>query len=373
MNFNTSGIKYLGSKKSLLENIYNITKDLSINTVFDGFAGSTRVGQLFKNYGKTVISNDINIWSKVFGECYLVNNKPRGYFVPLIAELNLLNPKSGWFSKNYGGIDNDGSSVQLDGCKRIWQMHVTNKLDAIRDTIDEWVELKKIDEIDKSVLLTSLIMALDKVDSTLGHQVSYLREWSPRSYKQLELIVPDFNLDNLPHQCICGNTLELNGNIEVDLAYFDPPYGSSNDIMPSSRVRYGQYYHLWKTVILNDRPELIGKIKKRIDANVENTFSTFEDYRKDENDKFLAQTAIESLFLNSKSKFVLFSYNTNSRVPVPNIIDFLTVNNFHFTLYSFEYRKNIMASMVSSEDWMSLKDKTNQEIMILVDNANIRL
>ena len=46
---------------------------------------------------------------------------------------------------------------------------------------------------------------------------------------------------------------------DVDLAYYDPPYGSNNDKMPPSRVRYASYYHVWTTIIQNDRPELFGK------------------------------------------------------------------------------------------------------------------
>ena len=52
------------------------------------------------------------------------------------------------------------------------------KLDAIR----EYIENNNFNSIDKSVLLTSLIFALDKVDNTLGHFTSYLSKWSTRSY-----------------------------------------------------------------------------------------------------------------------------------------------------------------------------------------------
>ena len=60
------------------------------------------------------------------------------------------------------------------------------KLDAIR----EYIECNNFNEIDKNVLLTSLIFALDKVDNTLGHFTSYLSNWSARSYNDLILTVP---------------------------------------------------------------------------------------------------------------------------------------------------------------------------------------
>jgi len=78
----------------------------------------------------------------------------------------------------------------------MWQKHNTMKLDAIRDEID----LIAADEIEKSVLITSLMLALDKVDNALGHQCSYLREWSPRSYKNLFLEVPELITDESNNQ-----------------------------------------------------------------------------------------------------------------------------------------------------------------------------
>jgi len=62
----------------------------------------------------------------------------------------------------------------------MWQLHNTMKLDAIREEIDIITD----DEIKRAVLLTSLILAMDKVDNSVGHQVSYLRQWAPRHIRQ---------------------------------------------------------------------------------------------------------------------------------------------------------------------------------------------
>ena len=40
-----------------------------------------------------------------------------------------------------------------------------SKLDAIRDKIEKL----KLNDIDKAVIITSLLFALDSIDSTLGH------------------------------------------------------------------------------------------------------------------------------------------------------------------------------------------------------------
>lgn len=366
-NFSTEAIKYMGSKQKILPYIWNTISDLNVKSVLDGFAGSTRVSQFFKNNGISVLSNDLNIWSKVFGECYLLNNKPISFFEPLILELNSKKPTHGWFSEYYGGLDNNGSSVQEDGRKRIWQIHNTMKLDAIRETIDHWDREGRISAIDKSVLLTSLILALDKVDSSLGHQVSYLNKWSARSFNPLTLKVPSFVLNNTQNKVTNLDIFDiLKNSSNYDLAYFDPPYGSANDIMPSSRVRYGQYYHLWKTVILNDKPSLKGKASKRADADAARTFSVFEDYQKNDKGVFNAQVAIEKLITATHSKYILLSYSTTSRVPIPGILDFLEKSNYEFSIQYIDYSKNIMAGLQSSQEWANLANKENKEILLLI-------
>ena len=172
----TEGIKYAGSKLRLLPHILQLAQKVQAHSVFDGFAGTTRVSQAFARMGYRVIANDIAMWSKVFGLCYLKNKKDTAYYQPMIDHLNALPGKDGWFTEQYGGLANGGTSAQPDGLKKPWQIHNTRKLDAIRDEIDAM----NLDEIEKSVLLTSLILALDQVDNTLGHFASYLSDWSPR-------------------------------------------------------------------------------------------------------------------------------------------------------------------------------------------------
>ncbi|MBA3768128.1 MAG: DNA adenine methylase, partial [Acidobacteria bacterium] len=224
----TEGIKYAGSKKSLIPVILRLIEPLQVRTIFDGFTGTTRVAQALKRAGYTVIANDVAVWSKEFATCYLLNRHAPSHYEPMIGHLNRLPGKRGWFSEYYGGERNGGSSIQKDGKKRIWQLHNTMKLDAIRDEIDVIAQ----DEVEKSVLLTSLMLALDKIDSTVGHQVSYLRQWATRAFQEMTLRVPGLIVDDHPHKVFQEDIFSLlphaTAAAAVDLAYYDPPYGSSN-------------------------------------------------------------------------------------------------------------------------------------------------
>lgn len=358
----TEGIKYAGSKLKLLPYILELANKTKAKTVFDGFAGTTRVSQGFAQTGYKVISNDISVWSKTFGICYLKNKQHKTDHKKIIEHLNNLPVKNGWFTENYGGLANDNLSTMLDGLKKPFQIHNTQKLDAIRDEIDNL----DLDEIEKSVLLTSLILALDKVDSTIGHYVSYLNKWSPRSYKTLELKVPQFFESEKEHEVFQGDIFETIKNIKTDLAYFDPPYGSNNEKMPPSRVRYASYYHLWTSIILNDKPQIFGKAKRRKDTSDRDAGSVFEDFRQNESGKFVATQAIEKLLAETNAKYIILSYSSGGRATAENLFEILENAGKIIDFVKIDYKQNVMASMRWTNDWTREAEKKNQEFLFLV-------
>ena len=266
----TQGIKYAGSKLKLLPYILDLVRYTGAETILDGFSGSTRVSQALSRSGYRVVANDVAVWSEVFARCYLQNQIPEEDYTTLIRCLNKVSPKDGWFTEHYGGEQNGGNAVQSDGLKKPWQIHNTRKLDGIREEIDRL----SLSPIEHAVALTSLILALDRVDNTIGHFVSYLSRWSARSYNELVLRVPRVFVADQKHEVVRNDVFEICRS-DADLAYFDPPYGSNNEKMPPSRVRYAAYYHLWTTVCLNDVPDVFGKAKRRVDSSDKVASSVF--------------------------------------------------------------------------------------------------
>ena len=359
----TQGIKYTGSKREILPALLELIKPLNVKTVLDGFSGTTRVSQALKQGGYTVYANDIADWSEVFGECYLLNKKPANYYLPITEHLNKIPGKYGWFSENYGGEPNGGSAIQKDGRKRIWQLHNTKKLDTIREEIDKIAR----DRIEKSVLLTSLIIAMDKVDSSVGHQVSYLKKWAPRAYNTMKMEVPHLIIDDRPHGVYQKDIFDLVNNIEVDLAYYDPPYGSSNELMPPSRVRYASYYHIWKTICLNDKPKLVGVANRREDVGDTISGSIFEEFRKNEDGQYLVIEAIERLIKNIQAKYVVLSYNNNGRATLHAIKEILKNLKKKVSIIEMDYKKNVMATITrTTNEWINETNGINKEYLFII-------
>jgi adenine-specific DNA-methyltransferase len=358
----TEGIKYAGSKLRLLPHILRLSQKVKAHSVFDGFAGTTRVSQAFARMKYRVIANDIAVWSKIFGLCYLKNKKDAAYYQPMIDHLNALPGKDGWFTEQYGGLPNGGTSAQPDGLKKPWQIHNTRKLDAIRDEIDAM----RLDEIEQSVLLTSLILALDQVDSTIGHFASYLSDWSPRSYDRMKLQVPALIISEQEHQVYCKDIYDVLDDVTADLAYYDPPYGSNNEKMPPSRVRYAAYYHLWTTICLNDHPELFGKVNRRADSSDVVAGSVFEEFRKSDSGKFIAVEAIERLLKRTKSKFVILSYSSGGRATAEELDKILNQAGEMIECVKIDHRRNVMATMRWTHEWVRADEPENQEYLFLI-------
>lgn len=349
----TQGIKYAGSKLKILPYIFESIQDLPVKTVLDGFSGSTRVSQVFAKMGYQTTSNDISVWSETFAKAFLLNKKTPSYYQDLMDYLNNVQGYEGWFSEHYGGT--------LHQEKKPFQLKNTKKLDGIRDEIDKL----NLSEIEKSVALTSLILALDSVDSTLGHYAAYLSDWSPRSHHDLHLEVPLLFKNTRNNTVLKGDIFKNIKGRKFDLAYFDPPYGSNNEKMPSSRVRYNSYYHIWTSVILNDKPELFGKVNRRADSKDEVATSVFEEFRKNETGNFIAMDAIRDLIAATQANYILLSYSSGGRTTKEELYDILNTGGKLVKALEINYKKNVMGNMRWTNEWVNSDGKYLEYLFLM--------
>ena len=354
----TQGIKYAGSKLKIIPYVLNLLSDLKdVKKILDGFTGTTRVAQALAQLGYDVTAMDISAWSEVFANCYLKSKKPDKFYQDIINHLNSLEGYDGWYTKYYGG------ELSRDD-KRPFQAKNTRKLDAIRDEIEKL----NLEWIDKCVILSSLIYALDSVDSTLGHYVAYLSKWSPRSYNDLILKLPKrFNSEG-KHKVIQSDIFDTITDDEYDLAYFDPPYGSNNEKMPPSRVRYASYYHIWTTIIKNDRPALFGKVNRREDSRDLVAGSVFEEFRKDNNGSFIAMQAIRKLIKETKASYILLSYSSGGRATKQELNDIINESGKLLKAVEIDYKKNVMGNMRWTHEWINSDGKCCEYLFLMEKN-----
>lgn len=275
-------IKYIGSKRRLVPVLAEMFGRSGAHSALDLFTGTTRVAQAFKATGAAVTAVDTARYAECFARTWIETDRDavdHDELAGIVDELDRLPGEPGYVTETF--------------CERsrFFQPFNGARIDAIRNAIERdhaGTELKPI-------LLTSLLLAADKVDSTTGVQMAYVKQWAPRSSKPLRLEVPEL----LPGggRAVRGDATLLASTLgSFDLAYLDPPY---------NQHRYFTNYHVWETIVAWDAPEHYGVACKRIDARDDETKSVFN--RKREMPDALRRT-IAAL----DAEVVVVSYNDES-------------------------------------------------------------
>ncbi|MDR1791652.1 MAG: DNA adenine methylase [Propionibacteriaceae bacterium] len=291
-------IKYLGSKRMLVPVLGEIAAASGAGDAVDLFTGTTRVAQEFKRRGLVVTANDTATYAKVLADCFIATDAASvdvGELQDAVARLQALPGTRGYFTKTF--------------CEdaRFFQPKNGMRVDAIRDAI----EADYADSWMRPILLTALMLAADKVDSTTGVQMAYLKEWAPRSNKDLELVLPEL----LPGPGIAHqeDAVALAATLpRTQLMYLDPPY---------NQHRYFSNYHIWETLIRWDAPETYGIARKRVDARDPGTKSRF-------NSKADMPVELRRLLHTINAEVAVVSYNDEAWISPNEIMDTLREAGF---------------------------------------------
>jgi len=237
-------IKYLGSKRALLPWIEAAVAALGpLRTAVDLFAGTTRVGRMLKRRGLRVHSNDVATYSEVLGRTAIATDAREvdgARVAAMLADLDARPPEPGYFTATF--------------CESARYLHPDNgaRVDAIRAAI----EADYAEEPLRSIALASLLLAADRVDSTTGVQMAYLKRWAPRARRRLRLeppeLIPGPGSVSRLDAAACARAAGT-----VDLAYVDPPY---------NQHAYFGNYHVWETLVRHDAPPTYGVANKRADC-----------------------------------------------------------------------------------------------------------
>jgi adenine-specific DNA-methyltransferase len=275
-------IKYLGSKRLLVPVLGDIAAAVEARTAVDLFTGTTRVAQEFKSRGVEVTATDLASYSEVLSDCYVATDATEVDRPALVAELARLN-----------GLPGVQGYVTRTFCEqaRFFQPHNGRRIDAIRAAIEHDHPTGPL----RPILLTSLLLAADRVDSTTGLQMAYLKQWAPRSHRDLELQVPSLMAG--PGHTVRGDAMVTVDRLPaVDLMYLDPPY---------NQHRYFTNYHVWETLVRWDDPAHYGIACKRLDARDDSTRSVF-------NSKHDMPAAMAGLLARARAELLVVSYNDES-------------------------------------------------------------
>jgi adenine-specific DNA-methyltransferase len=284
-------------------------------TALDLFTGTTRVAQEFKRQGAHVTAVDTARYAEVFAQTY----------VALDAETVDQATLEIAFADLAARPDLDGYVTETF-CRqsRFFQPHNGRRIDAIRAAIehdyrDSWMY---------PVLLTSLIEAADRVDSTTGVQMAYVKQWAPRSFQPLELRMPEFvaGSGTAIRADACDVVRDLG---HFDVAYLDPPY---------NQHRYFTNYHVWETLVAWDAPEHYGVACKRVDARDGETKSVFNERRG-------MPAALAQVIRDVDAELVIVSYNNEAWITADELDAMCRARGVDVRMLEFDSKRYVGAQI----------------------------
>jgi len=340
-------IKYIGSKRTLLPAIVSIGKSLvGARSVLDLFSGTSRVGHAFKRAGYRVIANDHNAYAATLARCYVQADRHEILqdAEKLVREFNRLKGKPGYFTDTF--------------CirSRYFKPENGERIDAIREAIAR----KALPAELESVMLVSLMEAADRVDSTTGLQMAYLKSWAPRASNPVELRVPDVlpRARNGKGRALQLEAVEAAKKARVDVAYIDPPY---------NQHKYLGNYHIWETLVLWDRPEVYGTACKRIDCRTRS--SVF-------NSKPRFEAAFSTVVAAVRAPWLIVSFNNEGYLDRDRAEEILSTRGC-VTVIEHDYKRYVGAQIgiynPSGDKVGTVSHLRNKEFLFVVGPRKIDL
>jgi len=322
-------ITYLGNKRKFIskidEVVKRIKKDLGLEKVNigEGFSGSGVVSRLFKNRvnGGNFLVNDISNYSKILNECYLTNieefSKDELVYLNNTLEtmkkyVKINNTYEPFISKYWAPKSDDNI---LPG-ERVYFSH---KNAVMIDKIMYFIKNNVGEEYQK-FFIGPLIVQASTNNNTNGQFSAYFKDEKKekgkfggknsidlqRILKPIEPMLPILTNGKANVRITQNDANEWIKNAgELDIVYYDPPY---------NKHPYNIYYFLldiisnWDTNI--KIPDTYrGQPKNWIKSNycsLKKAKETFED-----------------LIENTKSKFILISYNSKGIIPLNEMDEIL--------------------------------------------------
>lgn len=369
-------ITYLGNKRKLLtfindeiNKIISNDKDLSSKNkadikVLDIFSGSGIVSRSFRKSGYTVLSNDLEVYTKPINETFIstsetelnaifseipeklikfyekhhltyLDNHAKNSYDRTVFMLNSVRDLGAaqsypYFQLYYSAKDTKNPDFERE------RIFYTQENGRFIDTVLELVNnLNIFNERAKNIILASLFHKMTTNINTSGTMKGFHNGWGGTGGAALERILGDIMIERivLPTEQPKGyyfigyaeRFFENNPELSVDIIYADPPY---------NQHQYSANYHMLTTAY-NNRDYDVGEVKKgtragiRVDHNRSDFCKSIKTVDESSGKKVsFAYKAFNDFIVSvqNNTKYVVISYNQEGVLDHKEIIDILSQN-----------------------------------------------
>lgn len=319
-------LRFIGNKKDLLGEIdYVIKENIKDNSkqFLDLFAGTGSVGNYFKK-DYEIISNDNLYFSYCIQKAIIENNLTPNF--KRLKQIGIKDPLEYLVKENYI-IDETyfiyHNYSPTNECERMYFSNENAaRIDFIRQKIEEWKKNDLLLEDEYFYLLTTLILAVQKVANITGTYGAYLKKWDKRAFKKLELEPLLINNNNRDNKAYCKDINKLISEVKGDILYLDPPYNGR---------QYFSNYHVLETIARYDYPRIKGVTGLRANNEGRSKYSL----------KSKAYETLEDLISKANVNHLILSYSSDGILSKDEIEKILKNNGINSTykVYEIEYRK----------------------------------
>lgn len=309
--------RYMGSKKALLQFIWDIVGQIEFHTVLDAFSGSSCVAQMFKLQGKRVTTNDHLEYAYYLASATVANHRERLSDDDVRQLLKPNRRRRQFIQRTFKG------------------MYFTDDENKFLDNISANLQLLK-PSYKRALAIAALCRAcvkrrprgiftfvgLDKYDDGRKDLRMHLRDHFLRAVNEFNQAVYD---NGQPCAAFNKNIFELR-IAAPDLVYIDPPY-----VTPHSDNDYLRRYHFVEGLCSYwERPgtEILHHTKTKKLKKYPTPFAS----------KVTIHDAFERLFEKFKHSTLVISYSSNGLPRKGELESMLKNQRRAVTVESFTHR-----------------------------------
>lgn len=245
--------RYLGNKTRLVDWIVGtISRVLPEgSSIADPMCGTASVSMALAQAGYSVTAADALSFPVVHARTRLMAKEAPGFkalggYEKALEWMRSAVPLEGYFFHEFGeaGQPANGRPPRL-----YFSANNAAHIDGIRAGIRELYAAGKITEVEHSVLLHHLILAINKVANISGTFGYFRRDISGPALKPLTFEAITFEQTTGHHFVLQGNVEQLASQFDTDAVYLDPPY---------TKRQYAGNYHVLETIAREDEPVAAG-------------------------------------------------------------------------------------------------------------------
>lgn len=169
---------------------------------------------------------------------------------------------------------------------------VCQKIGFIRDSVDDFLASRRINQREWALIITSLFYSMDRIAATCGHYDSFIQ--GADLAKEINLRLPNIDYTLAPNNIILnGDANAIADSVNCDIAYLDPPYNSR---------QYCDAYHLLENLARWEKPEVFGVARKMDRTQMKSEYC-----------RTTAAVQFEELVNKLNARYILLSYNNNGK------------------------------------------------------------